>query len=211
MALFIPVPNVCKVQIKGRSSDLSWANVLHVQYTGAPPNLASVNALATNVLGAFAANMISSMPTASEVTECVVTDLSSATSNVGTDSTVTPGSSGGELLPASVAMLVDYPVSLRYRGGHPRTYLFCGVQGDLQDQSNWLDTFVAHIQTAWGDTLGAMLGVTLDGTSYTTQCAVSYRSGGLPRVTPLVMSIVTGTYQVQQEVASQRRRMRRRT
>jgi hypothetical protein len=211
MALFVPVPNVAKIQIKGRSSDLSWANVLHVSYAGAPPNLASVNDLATNILGAFAAQMLTWMPTASHVDEVVVTDLSSASSNVGSDSTTSPGTNGGGLIPASAACLVDYPISLRYRGGHPRTYLFVGVDSSLVDQSNWTDTFVGEIQVAWGNVLGSFIGQTYDGTSYGAQCAVSYRSGGAPRVTPVVLPFVTGSYQVQKEVASQRRRMRRRT
>lgn len=209
MAPFVPVPNVVKVSVRGRSSELNWANVLHFVYGGAPPSLPSVTGFASLVFEEYASEIVPLMGSWASLSEVVVTDLSSASSNVGTAGSTTPGTATGEKLPASVAVLASYPTTLRYRGGHPRTYLFCGVQANLEDQSTWTTDFVDTVTSSWGDVLGSLVGETVDGTTYTSQCAVSYRSGGIARETPVVLPI--SSFTVELAIASQRRRMRRRT
>ena len=208
---FTPVPNVVKVIIDGTSSDLNWNNVLHMIYGGAPPTLASVTALAEFIYNQFVDQFATLMPVVSSVQRVTVIDLSSASSNVGIYEANTAGGSVGELLPASVAFLVSYPVSLRYRGGHPRTYLFIGVWSDLADQSHWSTDFVASATTAITDFQASIVGTTEGGTTYTSQCAVSYRSADAWRETPLPLAISTGVFEIGTQIASQRRRMRRRT
>jgi len=205
------VPNVVRVQVLGTSSELSWANVMHWQYTGAPPNSASVNDFAAAFLTAFAGNVASLMDTATTIEECIVTDLSSPSSNVGHSSAATAGTNGGGILPANVAVLITYPIALRYRGGHPRQYLFVGTSGELEDQSTWTTAFITSVSDAWAAVIASVTGHTFDGTAYTGQCAVSYRTAGAPRVTPVVLPFISGDFTAETRCASQRRRMRRRT
>jgi hypothetical protein len=206
---FTPVPGVVMVRFEGTSSDLRWNNVLHYVYGGAPPSLPSVAGLAEAMFNEYVAAIVPLMHADASIDQCVVTDLSSAMSNVGTFGSATPGSAGGDVLPASVAVLASYPVALRYKGGHPRSYIFAGVQSDLQDMSNWGSGFIAEITDAWGNVLATPVGDTISGTTYTGQCAVSYRSGREYRETALPLPI--SSFTILQAVASQRRRMRRRT
>jgi hypothetical protein len=207
--LFTPVPNVVKLAVQGTSSDLRWENVLHYVYGGAPPSLPSVTGLAEAMFNEYVDAIIPLTSDDASIDQVVVTDLSSSSSNVGTYGTATPGSAGGETLPASVAVLASYPVTLRYKGGHPRSYIFAGVQADLQDQSNWTSAFITEITDAWGNFIATPVGDTISGTTYTSQCAVSYRSADAYRETPVVMPI-TG-FTILAPIASQRRRMRRRS
>jgi len=206
---FTPVANVVKVIVKGTSSDLRWANVLHYVYGGAPPSEPSVSGLAEFMFNEYVSQISPLSHADTSVDEVEVIDLSSASSNVGTYGSATPGSAGGDVLPASVSVLASYPVTLRYKGGHPRSYIFAGVQADLQDMSNWTSAFITEITDAWGNFIGTPVGDTISGTTYTSQCAVSYRSGDAFRETPVVMGIAS--FVINAPIASQRRRMRRRT
>jgi hypothetical protein len=206
---FTPVPGVVKVITTGTSSDLRWANVLHYIYGGAPPSEPSVAGLAQAMFTSYTADISPLSHADTSVDLVTVIDLSSASSNVGAYGAPNPGSAGGEVLPASVAVLASYPVTLRYKGGHPRSYIFAGVQSDLQDMSNWTSAFITEITSAWGNFINTPVGDTIGGTTYTSQCAVSYRSGDAFRETPVVMGI--SDFLITAPIASQRRRMRRRT
>jgi hypothetical protein len=206
---FTPVPNVVKMVIAGTSSELRWNNVLHWVYGGAPPSLPSVSGFAEEAFTEWVSVMVPLCDVNTTVDSVTVIDLSSADSNVGVYGTATAGTRTGALLPASLAALVSYPVSLRYKGGHPRTYLFVGVQPDLLNQSQWTEDFVADINGAWSGFQGTLAGATIDGTTYTGQCAVSYKAAGEFRETPIPLPI--NLFNVEQTCSSQRRRMRRRT
>jgi hypothetical protein len=206
--LFTPVPNVVKVLVKGTSSDLNWANVVHYHYIGAPPSLPSVTDLATALADAYVADLIPLTSPDASFTGITVTDLSSASSSVATVDDSTAGGAGGSALPASVAVLASYTTTLRYRGGHPRNYIFVGVEADLQDQSHWTTDFVSEVQGAWTSFLNAGI-ASLGGTTYDAYVAVSYRSADAYRTEPVVLSLTPPFCGPQ--IASQRRRMRRRT
>ena len=206
---FTPVANVVKLIVRGTSSDLRWNNVLHYVYGGAPPSEPSVSGLAEAMFNEYVAAITPLSHADTSIDEVEVIDLSSASSNVGIYGSATPGSAGGDVLPASVSVLASYPVTLRYKGGHPRSYIFAGVQSDLQDMSNWTSAFITEITDAWGNFIATPVGDTISGTTYTSQCAVSYRSGDAYRETPVPMGI--SSFVIGAPIASQRRRMRRRT
>lgn len=212
MTALPPVPNVVRATVSGTSSELNWANVMHWRYTGSPPNSASVNDFAAALLGGYNGNMAPIMADDTTITGCVVTDLSSDTSNVGTAEGATAGTLGSEILPANSAALVTYPITVRYRGGHPRQYLFVGTANELQDQSTWTTDFVNDVTDAWAAVQATVTDVSFDGTAYTNQCAVSYRTAKAPRPAPgyLVLNF-SSAFNVEVRLASQRRRMRRRT
>jgi hypothetical protein len=149
------------------------------------------------------------------LTQTTVTDLTSSTGAQGVDSTSETGSNGGTLVAGNAAILINFPSSFRYRGGHPRVYLPPGAETDLVNSANWSTAKVTSVQTAFAGLQTAIATSTSGSFSLAGQCAVSYYSTAVTpapphrRVTPLIMPIATGAFTVEAEVASQRRRIGR--
>jgi hypothetical protein len=88
-----------------------------------------------------------------DYTGSVISDWSSNTgavlSSVGTLTPVT--GTHGSLLPPQVSVLMSYQVALRYKGGHPRTYLpYIGqevITGTYNDTV--VESAATNLQTAW--------------------------------------------------------------
>jgi hypothetical protein len=201
------VPAVVRVSLEGTVQGRNWANVFHVRYTGTEPTPTSLSNYLTAWLGVVATEIAPLMDTTTLITGATAVDLTSNTAASAEASLATPGTRAGDLLTANVATLVNYNSSFRYRGGHPRTYYLLGVNADLETANSFTNAFVADVQTFATNMLGYLGTGVVSGTNYTTQCAVSYREGNAPRVTPLVMPIAVAT--VQAGCATQRRRMRK--
>lgn len=208
MAPLPAVPGVVRVTLQGTSSLRNWANVFHVQYAGTIPPAATLVTYAGTLQALWAENLLPLLDESTSTTQIVITDLSSNTGAQVEDAFPAPGTRTGALLPASVAALVNYNSSFRYRGGHPRTYWFVGVETDLLNQSTWTDDFTTDVQNLASATADGFVAGPIDGTTFNNQCAVSYRTADAPRVVPIVMPISTVT--ASSGIASQRRRMRRR-
>jgi len=146
-----------------------------------------------------------------------VTDLSSLTSGEGTWTGLEVGSRGDDSIPANAAFLISYPSTLRYKGGHPRTYLMIGGNADLQGAAEWSTLFTAEGQTHWQAFLTSLIGYATGGTDLSSFVSVRYRgkflpNGGPPHyylTTPLVNTINVAAAVAQVQMASQRRRIGR--
>lgn len=211
-----PVPGTVKVAINGTSgSTFRWANILHCGYGGSPPTLGEAQAIAAKVRLSWAGFMSPMQADNVIMDEVVVTDLASVTGAVGIDVSSTTGTRGTTELPASAAALVDYPVLTRYRGGHPRTYLYAGIQTDLVDSGHWASAFVTALQAAWRSTLGAFLNQSYGACNLGEISMVSYVSkfvNPIPpyrRPVPTVLVLDHTTAIAMAEIASQRRRIGR--
>jgi hypothetical protein len=204
-----------KLALSGTIGPYNWANVLHVQYTGGPPDTADLITFATAIATSWNTNIAPLVPSNVILTQVVATDLASTSGASGNFAGSHAGAASGTVGPANAAFLVDYPSSFRYRGGHPRTYLPPTVAGDLQDSAHWTTTIVGTLQTAWRVVLGLLYTSSYSSFSASGQCAVSYVSTAVTptpphrRVTPLVMPIAQNTCLIKTEVASQRRRIGR--
>jgi hypothetical protein len=207
MAALPPVPNVIRVVLTGETSQRNWANVFHVAYTGTAPTVEALNDYATAFLNIVATELCPLMDTNTSIEGCQCTDLTSATAAQTESASSHPGTRTGAVLPASVAGLVTYNSSFRYRGGHPRTYYLVGVDSDLADQSNWTFDFTSQMQIFASNMLTYLGAGLIDATNYTQQVAVSYVADKVARVTPLVMPISVANMQT--GMATQRRRMRK--
>lgn len=212
-----PVNKVLKVELMGTDSGgFPWANVIHYQYTGTGESDSDLNNLAAALSEAWNAQMAPVCHTDVTLTDVAVTDLTSPTSAAGGATVAIAGTRTGSIIPGSAAFLISYPgAGPRYRGGHPRQYLLCGVQADLLNESHWTDAFVAEAQSAWQDFCAAEEGSSFGPITISSQCAVSYyyTDYGPPKVrarkvTPdqYVISAIVGNAQL----ASQRRRIGRR-
>lgn len=216
-----PVPNVLKVFLRGQidnSSGEIWGNVLHFSYTGTAPSNATCAAIATQAATAWAANMASTCPSPTELNFVQVVDLTSTTAGEGTFVGVHAGTRGDDSIPANAALLISYPSALRYKGGHPRTYLYVLGNADLNGAMDWSTAATAEVQTKWQAFLGAMVGFSTGGCTLSGFVSVRYKgkflpNGGPPHyylTTPLVNAIPVASATAQAQMASQRGRINRR-
>lgn len=212
------VPNVLKVQIMGTSGEatpLNWANILHFSYSGTAPTNTVCNTIATEIATLWNSHMAAECVNNVVLGNVAVTDLTSSTAGSGAAAVDMPGTRGDDELPANVAYLVTYPMSRRYRGGHPRTYLYVLGISDFLDAAHWSDAATTEVIDHWALFLNGIVGYSTSGCTISNLVNVSYVDKALNpvppywRTDPIVDTLSTATMIGQQQMASQRRRIGR--
>lgn len=198
-----PVAQVLKVIVKGQQEQ-PFNNIFHLQYSGLAPNASDLNTMAGTILSNYTAAFAPILNTAVAIQNCAIADLTSATAAEGEATVTTAGTRVGENFPASVASVISWHINLRYRGGHPRTYLPGGVVADLNGFSTWSGAFVTELNSAAGAFLTSMNALTTGATTYKL-CIVSYSANNAPRPQPLPFLIQS--HSVDNRVDTQRRRL----
>lgn len=215
MTALPPVPGVLKVALRGVIGSHNWAVIMHQQWTGTGPNTGDLDTFATDIGTFWGAVMKGLFPSSVILETTQVTDLTSALGAQGNAAPAIAGTNAAAEISGNAAILVNYPSSFRYRGGHPRSYLPPGGQADLQTPSTWTSAFITSTTTAFGTFLNDLATYSSASFDCAGQCAVSYiwsdppGTPGQRRTIPLVMPIATGAFTVEAEVASQRRRIGR--
>lgn len=213
------VPNVLRADLQWTvGGDLDVITRLFFRYSGGPPSSADAVSLAASIYGDAAA-MKALWESGTDLIGVKVTDLSSATGGVGEHAQTTSGTGATASMPGSVAVLVNYLITRRYRGGKPRSYLPFGSEADIATRQSWVGTFVTAVDSALSTFFGAVIGTVGGGTTITAHVNVSYYEGftvvvnpithrsknvSNPRTTPLVDTILSWT--VSSRPGSQRRR-----
>jgi hypothetical protein len=212
-----PVANVVKVIVSGSVGDRVWANVLHWAYTGSAPTPTDCAAIALDIFNAWQSHVTPLQNAAITMYRVDVTDLSSSVGAEGSASEDINGTRSGGQLPANAAVLISYGAILRYKGGHPRTYLLALSDTDLFDPKTWTSGAVTAVNTGWVAFRTAVTGVSSGSTTLTAQVCVRYHgkylpNGGPPHyylTTPMAMTLPAGDVLVDTQLASQRRRIGR--
>jgi hypothetical protein len=217
-----PVPNVLQVVLEGlvdsSAANTLWVNKLHFTYGGTPPSNAVCAAIAGNIGTTWAANVASLCPSPTTLQIVTVTDLSSTSAGEGEATVIHPGTRGDDSIPANAAFLISYPSAVRYKGGHPRTYLYVLGNADLQGATNWSGAATSEVGTHWANFLQGCLAQGTAGTTISGFCSVRYRGKFLPNSgpphfyldTPIVNPINPFAAIPRQQIASQRGRIERR-
>lgn len=214
-----PIPNVISVQLRGTTPGEIWENVLYYSYTGPPPSSANCQSFATDFSGVWGNSIAQLCPSPIILTEVVVTDLNSATGGQGIDSTHKIGTRGDDVIGSNTAFLVSYPVPLRFRGGHFRTYLLVGGNADNADGMSWHPAFVTEATGQWNNFLNGLYGATVGSTTLASHVAVRRHGKFLPNEgpphyvlnNPIVMPIPQGGGVGHAQMASQKGRIGRRS
>jgi hypothetical protein len=194
-------------------------NNLHFGYSGNSPDNAACSSLATTIFTAMAGH--NQLWTADvSLSEVVVLDLASKTGGVGTHSGTAAGGTTPGGTDNSMAVLVNYKIARRYRGGKPRTYLPWGSGADLANRTTFLSSSVTAWTNAMVSFFSSIIGQTAGGCTISAHNSISYYEGfdvhtdpgtgratNVPRKrpTPLVDSIVGLT--VSNRPGNQRRRL----
>ena len=223
MVALPPAAHVLKVQLKWTVGvDVSCFNVLHFNYAGSAPNNTDCNNIATAVDAGVAAGLTLSQHPTTILTEVLVTDLTSPTSGFGTHVGTRAGTAGGGPLPANTAVLVNYAIQRRYRGGKPRSYFPMGTDTDLQDAQTWTSAAQTNFYNHFQASLAAWFAITWPGGNITGLVSLSYveshtwsqnnppngpwKSHPVYRATPIADPITASS--VNKSVGTQRRRVR---
>lgn len=217
-----PVPGAVRVVLEGfvdtSAADTLWANVLHWSYSGQPPTNANCVTFATAIATFWANNVASLCPSPTTLQVVTVTDLSGPSAGEGEALVLHPGTRGDDSIPANAAVLISYPSTIRYKGGHPRSYLYVLGNADLQGATNWSTAATAETQTKWNAFLQGVSTLTAGATAFSNFITIRYRgkflpNGGPPHyylTTPLVNVVPAGGGIARQQIASQRGRIERR-
>lgn len=201
-------------------ADLAADTNLYFRYTGSAPTANDCATLATGIFTAVG-NQAGMWAGDTVLSSVRVTDLSSDTTGDATHTGSAPGLRTGGELPGATALLVNYQIARRYRGGKPRSYLPWGTDTDLASRQRWTSTFIGLAQTAVTTMMGAIIGLSSGSTTIAAHANVSYYSGftveggtggkraknvSTPRATPVVNDVVAASPNV--VIGSQRRRNR---
>lgn len=209
------VAGVIKTELSGTIGPYNFANILHVQYTGGPPDTADLTSFCGALEASYNTNIKQFFDNQTILTKIQSTDLASTSGASGDWTGSIAGGETSAAVPANACVLMDYPSSYRYRGGHPRTYWPPFTSSDMLDQAHWSTSRVSTFTTSMQTFLGLLYSSTYSSFTAAGQCAVSYVNKAITpvaphrRVTPLVMPITQNSWLVKTEIASQRRRIGR--
>lgn len=172
-----PVPATLRVDLIWSSSgDTDIMNRLFFQYSGAAPSPSDCTSLASQIFTALAAES-SQWGEDVSLTNVIVTDLSIVSGNQGEESSTQAGGKIAGALSASTALLINFHITRRYRGGKPRIYLPWLVETDLSNRRSWNPAAVAAAEGALSTFFTACSTMTSGSTALTNHVNVSYFAG----------------------------------
>lgn len=187
-------------------------------YTGTGPTAADLTTLGNTIATAWGANMSPQQHAAYVLQNIELTDLTSSVTPQVIVPTTHGGTRGGTSNPAATAAVIKFKISRRYRGGHPRMYLYAGVAADLNTTTQWLSSFATGLATAFTNFMAAVVSAPPTSMGTLTHVNVNYFKGfsvvtfpsGRAHNVPTQLAVpttdaVTG-YSVNPNIASQRRR-----
>ena len=213
------VPNVLRADLQ---FSIPSAGVIHTRfmfrYSGGPPNSTDATNLAADIYSPAAA-MASFWDAETGLEGVEVTDLSSPSGGQGVHAQATVGTRAGGELTGGTAVLVNYLIARRYRGGKPRSYLPWFTSSDLANRDAWVSGSLTALDSALSTFFAAVIGLNSGTTTIEDHVNVSYYEGftvvtnpvtGRARNVPKVRTTpevdVITSFAVSPRPASQRRR-----
>lgn len=178
----LPSPGaVLKVEFKiGVGGSIEAGSRFFLGYSGDAPNGTDLTTLADLVHTAWATHLAPVTYEAESLHGAIVTDLSSDTGAIGEWTGSEAGTlSASEGLTATTCMVMNHNIPVRYRGGHPRTYLRCGAAGGtwLASANEWEGSFITAVNSAWGAWISELLAISDISITLTNIVNVSWYDG----------------------------------
>ena len=203
-------PGVALLKMFGQIGDHTCEQVVHWKFNGAATD-ADMLQIATQWQGAWETYWVNNgsefVSTDVELLYTTATDLTTPTSAFA-QYTHTQAGNSDERCSANDAILLSHNVAMRYRGGHPRTYVFGATNDNVADGSQtWIDTATAAALAAWEFAVADVLAGSYPVITELAVGALSYFTGGALRASPLFLPFVDTV--VSSIIRSQRRRVRR--
>lgn len=154
-------PQCARAVVQGTYNGIKWVNGFNLQYSGAALALSDLNALAQAVEAAYKASFQSRMNSAAAYIQTVTYDLSTRSTAQGIANTGWTGTHGTTQPAANnVAACISWKINLRYRGGHPRSYITGCNMDEIGSGHTWIGSGLTGYQAAGTSFLTAMNGIT---------------------------------------------------
>lgn len=202
-----PVANTMKVvQNWHIGSNLKAENIFHFGYTGGTPTAADLAGFAAAIQAESVSDWKTNTHSSVSIGLVTCVDIASNTGAQGTAGTVTAGTLTGNFLGASICVVMSHKIALRYRGGHPRSYLPIGSSSSASGNGTWGTGITSSFNTDFQNWVTNNEALTQGAITLTGFKAVSYFSGNALRVTPQVFAIQQSVAQAR--MGSQRRRLK---
>jgi hypothetical protein len=139
-------------------------------------------------------------------TAAISTDLTNSAASQGSASATTVGTRSGTALSNAQAAVISWKVNMRWRGGHPRTYIPSTVSSDIVNGRLFTDTYVNLVNAAATTFRTTVNALTSGATTYKMVCI--RRTINKVAQDPPVPLTITGNL-VDHRIDSQRDRMGR--
>lgn len=179
-----PVPDTLRTVIEwSDGSDALTTSTQYWGYSGSAPDATDCNSFATTLAGLYAAHA-TLWDIDSALVGVTVTDLATPSGAQGAATSGTQGTRSGDTLAGGTAVLLNFQLSRRYRGGKPRNYLPWGVAGDLATRQGWDGSFIAAVGTAWTAISSGFIGQTEGGCTIANHANVSYYENSTVVISP---------------------------
>lgn len=201
------------------SEDVDVLNRFFMTYGGAAPSAAALSTWATHIAtSSWSTHIAGNLNSYSELTQVVITDLTSPSAAEGSWSGNVPGTVGGTMIPASASLVITQEIARRFRGGHSRVYLTGFPQSDLADPQTWTTTIQAAMLASWTAFVTDVGANGPSGSAPFPQVTISYYEGftnhtypsgrtkAIPTLRPTPLVDATIGYKVNPKICSQRRR-----
>jgi hypothetical protein len=172
------VPNVLRVTLLATmGSDVDVLNRFYLQYAGTAPTNAQLSTLAAGIGTDWGTDLKAKAISAYILEEVEITDLSSPTGALGTATIGTAGTRAGSAIAAGSAVVLQFHIARRYRGGHPRIYLPYFGDTDVVTPQTWGAASLTALVSSWNAFITAILARTWAGGTLSAQVNVSYYQG----------------------------------
>lgn len=202
------VPGVMRVAYEGHIGTHDWVNVFHARFDDIGPMAVGDAALFAEAFEAAWSDVKGTIPNEVSLDRVVVDDLTNDTGDRAIQSSTQVGTNGaGSLAPISCGPLINWAISRRYRGGHPRTYS-PGVLESAVDEFGVLDaSYRAGVTSQWRAWKTAVESATVFGPVPIKLACVHYMKNNALQAVPTVDNL--GDPQCSAIIGTQRRRVRR--
>ena len=217
----VPLPDTpcVRVRVSGNhGTPGEWGNRFYLSYSGSAPSGANCSTLAGEIATAWVVNISPLQNPEWLVEEVDVLDIATDTGLSGQSTFSDAGTRTGTPLPDQCAMVCEFGIARRYRGGKPRMFILGGNIGDLTDPSSFGSTVVTEIGTRVAAFFAAVEALSVGSMGTLQHVNLSYYKGftnlvnssGRERAVPTYRSValhdnVTG-YFGKATVGSQKRR-----
>jgi hypothetical protein len=214
------VPKVIRVTLPFKlPTDPNALSRFFVEYSGTAPTPIQLQTFCDAVATAEATEFGPLMSGLYTMQAVQAEDLSSSSSAVAGGSIANAGSRAGGSLAPGTALIIEFLIARRYRGGKPKVFLPLGVSADVTAAGVWNTAFAASASAGWAAFIASVVAAGWTAAGTLEQVSVSYYAGNTPvqnpithrwrnvptlRGTPIIDPVVAVRYEA--GLGSQRRR-----
>lgn len=175
-----PLPDVSCVRV-----NMTWneggvgegGQRFYLSYSGSAPSGTDCTTLASDIADAANTSLVPLTCSNVALNEVDVLDITTRSGSSGQWQGSYEGTRSGTELPVQVAVVVEFNIARRYRGGKPRMFLYAGAQSDLQTDAQWHASYTDGVSIDVGDFFAAIGALSVGSMGTLKHVNLSYYDG----------------------------------